>query len=154
MAPVLAIAGTLFQVVGAIQQGQAMSTYAKYNAALADQEAQRARDEAAYQERRTREAGRKTLSALGAGYANAGVSMEGSALDVLGESAENAELDALMVRYAGSAAEARARAQAAQDRMAAQIYKQQGYQKAASSLLGGASSIYDKYGKSLGLPFA
>ncbi len=152
MAAVLAIASTAMQVAGAISQGQSQAAFARYNAALADQEAQRARDEARYQEKRVREQAGKTLSALGAGYGAAGVAMEGTALDVLGESAENAELDALQVRYAGSAAEARAKAQATQDRMAAKIYQQQGYLRAASSLLGGASSIYDKYGSKLGLP--
>lgn len=59
------------------------------------------RRQAMDEERRIRDESSKILGQMRASYGASGVTMEGSPLEVLRESAKNAELDALYTRYAG-----------------------------------------------------
>jgi len=86
---------------GELQKGYANANAAEFNAAVARQNADLTLQQTIEQERRTRLQSRKAIGQLKTAYSASGVTQEGSALDVLQESAANAELDALTVRHAG-----------------------------------------------------
>jgi hypothetical protein len=124
------------QAVGAISEGNAKKAAADYNARMALNNAAQTRVQAAEEERRSRIMARKQIGSMRAGYAKSGVTMEGSPLDVLEESASTAELDALTIRHGG---EVKAQAFENEARLESWKGKQartQGYLTAASSLLG------------------
>lgn len=102
--------GSLASGIGQYQNGKSAAKAAKYNAKqaktqariyrlLGDRQAQIIEQRGAEEERRQRVVGYKALGAIRAGYGASGIDTSGSALDVLEESARNAELDALTVRY-------------------------------------------------------
>lgn len=143
---VASVAGTAMSAIGAIQQGKAASNAAKYNAQLAERNAQIARDQASADEARQRRMAYIRQGALRAGYGASGVSVEGSPLDILEMSAAQEELDALTIRYRGELGATGYEAQAALDRAQAAGASRQGYLKAGSEILmGGARAYY--YGK-------
>lgn len=81
---------------GQVQQAQADAAASDYNARITRQEA------AAEESRRRRESARQ-LGQIRSGRAKSGVTMEGTPLMVLEESAELAEIDALSARWSGDA---------------------------------------------------
>jgi hypothetical protein len=101
--------GMILQGIGnTIQQGmtwmggEAELNIQKLNAKMDMENARLSRESAAVQEKRQRQMSYKQLSAMKAGYGASGVvSNEGSPMDVLEESAANAELDALLIRHRG-----------------------------------------------------
>lgn len=139
---VLTAVGTVASAAGSFMQGQAASRAAEANAAMAEEEAQRARQAAAVEEDRNRAQSRRTISAQRAAYGSSGVvSEEGSSLLALADSAAEAELDALTIRYSGDVTARRYQVQAASDRAAAAGYRQQGLVSAGTGLLTGASRV-------------
>jgi hypothetical protein len=122
----LAVGGGIVSAMGAIQSGNAQAKMAEHNAnatlqqAKANEDLQRRRSEAALAR------GRVAVSA-------SGIEMSGSPLDVMAQSAADAELDALTVRYGGNV-------RADQLRMQGRAAQSQGYMSAASNLLMGLSS--------------
>jgi len=137
-----AVAGGVASAAGSLSAGQSQSNMAKYNAAVSEREAAQAREAAKFEEARNRKASESLLSSQRAAFAKGGVTSEGSPLLVQAETAEEAEIDALALRYSGSVAEARAKSQAALDRMQGRAAKTTGYIGAGSSLLSGASSAF------------
>lgn len=144
MAEVAAIAkgvGLGIKTIGAVRQGEAEGAAADYNAAVDEQNAQLALKQAGEQERRTRLISRKQIGKQRANIGSSGITLEGSALDALEESAANAELDALNVRYQGQL-------QAYAYRTRSQLYRYQGknarttgYLNAAGILVGGIGDV-------------
>ena len=100
---IAAIGGsTLLSAFGQYQAGEAYEATGDYNARVLEQYAVAARQSAAFEEARQRREARRLKAAQRAGYAKAGVVItEGSPLTVLTETAAEAELDALAIRYAG-----------------------------------------------------
>lgn len=141
----LLIGGTLVSAMGAIQQGNAAAAAADYNARLAEQNATIATQQAAEKERQQRILARKQIGSARAAYGASGVTMEGSPLDVLEESAYNSELDALTLRYGGQIESMGLRNQAALERMQGKSAKTAGYMNAGSSLLLGGAKAYGSY---------
>lgn len=88
------------RVAGTLMRGEGAAASAKYNAAVAAQNAQIARQQGiAAVEAQQREAARRIGSAM-ANYGASGVQMDvGSPVDVLVDSARNIELDRLTVQY-------------------------------------------------------
>lgn len=126
---------------GSISQGNANAAAANYNADIASQNAALTRAQGAENERKARVAARKQLGDMKASAGATGVSAD-SYFDVIGESAANAELDALNVRYD---AESRATAydnEARIQRFSAKQSKTAGRINAVSSLLGGTTQAY------------
>lgn len=149
---IMAGIGAATAVAGAIGQGQAAAKTARYNAAVAENEATAARNMAAFEENRHRRATARLLSSQRAAFGASGVeSGSGTPLAVLGESAEQAELDALAIRRAGTVQEAKLRSQAAADRLYAGAYSRAGYTGAGTSLLTGLSRV-GSFGKGAKLP--
>lgn len=149
-----ALAGTAgSSILGAfsqIQQGKADYALSKYNAQIDEQTALQTleggfRDEARL--RRDYEAFRGQQEVA---VGKSGVAFEGSILDVLADGAAQAELDAMNIRY-GAAQQARSlRINAATTKARGKMAKRQSRISAASSLLGGAASIYGQ-GHALGV---
>ena len=90
------LVGSVMQAQGQKKQYEAEARSAEYNAAVTRQEAN------AEEARRRRESQRQ-LGAIKAGRAKSGVTMEGTPLLVLEESAELAEIDALSAQWSGQA---------------------------------------------------
>ena len=91
-------------VVGAIstiQQGRAQAASARYNAQIHERNAVIARQQAAAEARRVRDAGARVLGQQRAAFAASGAAAQGTPLDVLGDTAAGIELDALTARYVG-----------------------------------------------------
>lgn len=151
---VLAI-GTVVSAVGQMRKGQqdssnalAQSQAAAYNAQVASDNAQIAQDQAAEQERRQRIAGEKIVGATQASYSANGLTLTGSAMDVIREAAATSEMDALTIRYQGQlksrSFEEEAQLETAQSknaRTASENSTAGGLLGAAGALLSGYSNI-------------
>jgi len=95
-------ASAAVSAAGAIQQGYAQNEQAQYNAAVARNNAISARAAAALEESNIRKKNERTLGTIRARGASDTGDLGGSALEVLGESAGEAELEALTARYTGA----------------------------------------------------
>lgn len=150
----LMLVGTAVSAVGSISQSQNAAAASRYNAQISErnaliqqQNATLARQQAVSQSEIQRRQAAKQMGAMRAGYANSGVAMEGSPLDVLAASAASAELDTLNTIYNGEL-KARGfendaqglRESAAMDRKRAKNQITQGYMSAGASLLMGYGS--------------
>lgn len=132
-----AIIGTGLSAGGAIYQAQAASSAARSNANIADQNAVLSRQQAALEAARHRRQSAKLLAGIRTGYLSSGLTLDGSPLDVLEESALNAEYDNMRITYGG---ELKARGysdSAALDRMRARNSETAGYLGASAALIGG-----------------
>lgn len=142
------IGGGVMQAVGAVNEGEAAAQAAEYNASQARQNAALSLQQSAEEERRLRVMGQKDIGAARAAYGASGVSADsGSVMDVIGESAANAERDALTARQGGQQ-------KASMFMQESDFYKRGGanarsnsYLKAAGSLLGTGASAADSYTK-------
>lgn len=143
---VLLIGGAVASAAGAVTSGIAQSNAAKYNAKLADQNAQVARDQAAAEARLQREKSEKILGATRAAYGASGVTLEGSPLDLLEESAANAELDNLNIRYKGTLQSRGYMNEASLYRAQARNARTSGIIEGISSIGRGIGNSYDKLG--------
>lgn len=138
---ILAAVGTAVSAVGSISQGQAAANAAEYNAQVAENNRIAARQQATFDEQRRREGLRRDLSSARVGAAKSGVDMAGSALDVMVRGAEDAELEALRIRYGGEVAQNAAAAEAGLSRAQAGASRMAGFFGAGSALLSGATTI-------------
>lgn len=129
--------------VGAIYQGMAASKAAKMNAEANDAAASATRQQAQLEAQRQRVQAAKALGAIRTGYAASGVTLEGNPLDVLAESAYNAEIDNQLILKGGEIRAQGFERSASLDRQRARNAETSGYLSAAGSLLGGAAG----YGK-------
>lgn len=145
IAGVVSMIGTGVSIYGQIQKANADAAAAKYNSDLDLQNAQLAREQGAQDELKTRVMGRKVLGDMRADYGASGVTAtSGSALDVLQESAANAEMDALNVKHRADITAAGYEADAKLGVYRGQAAQTAGYVGAASSLLRGTSDFLDK----------
>ena len=103
--------------VAQVQRLNAEAQAAEFNALNAEREAGRAVEAAAFEERRFREDVRRFQGRQRAAAA-AGITLSGSPLELVAESARDAELDALAIRFSGDVESARLMSQAALDRLA------------------------------------
>lgn len=151
----LSLAGTAMSAVGSIQQGQAASAAGKYNAKVAEMNAQinerRARDaieRGKGEEQKKRIQNQQIIGRQKAAMAANGVDVSfGSPLDTLVDTATLGEVDALTIRsnsyreaYDYKVEGSNQRAKAQLDRMNAKSAETAGYLGAAGTLLTGTSS--------------
>lgn len=139
--PFIMLAGMAVQVTGQIKQGEAAAQAADEEARIQSENAKLARDQAAHEERQQRIINRKQLGSMRAAYGASGVSLEGSPLDILEESAAAMEMDAQNIKYAG---ELKARGfyqEASMARTRGKNAREASYLGAASSLLSGAGQM-------------
>jgi hypothetical protein len=137
----LSTLGTVGGLLGSFQQGYGQSQAYDYNAQVAAQNAEIARRQAAYDEQLARQRSLRILGQGRAGVAKSGITLSGSALDVMANSAADAELEALSVRYGGGVQSANAMARSSLERMAAQQRLASAYIGAGTNLLTDASRL-------------
>lgn len=135
------VAGAGLSAAGAIAQGQAQASAARYNAAINERNAVVTDAQTSSQVARQQQEAQMTHGSLLAGYGASGVATdEGSPMDVLRMSIANAKLDEHMIRYRGSLQKMGLLESAGLDRARAETATQQSYMGAASSLLTGAGN--------------
>lgn len=138
--PVTAImlVGTAIAGIGAIQQGQDAKNASEYNAAVAEQGAVASRQQAAANAAAAERESRKRLGAMEASYGASGVNLsEGSPLEILQQSARDAEMDRLNIIYGGEVRAGGYSNTATLDRYRGEAAETSGYLRAGSELLGG-----------------
>ena len=138
---ILMAGGAGLQALGSIQQGNAAAGAAKYNAIMADANAEISRKQAFEDERRFRVASRQRLGAMKARIGASGGALDGSALDVLQDAATRMEEDAISIRTTGELRALGYEGDSQLQSMYGKSQKQAGYYGAAAELLGGASDI-------------
>lgn len=98
---IMMLAGAALSAVGQIQQSQAASASRKYSAAVAENSATAARQQAAFQEARQREQNERALATQRVRFGKGGLLAAGTVLDVNADRAAAGELDALSIRRSG-----------------------------------------------------
>ena len=146
--PIFQVIGTVVSVIGALRQGEASSSAAKFNAQINEQNAQIARQNAAEQ---AAESDRDMYLRLGMIRANQGASGgqsgQGSVLDIIGDAAAQGEKNKQNIIYQG---ELKARGftnTAALDTYSGEEARTGSYFKAGSELLSGGTKVYESYNK-------
>jgi len=140
------LAGTAVSAWSSIQAGRERESAAKYNAQMEFVQGVKERAARQLQERRHREATQRLLSRQKSLYLKAGVTMEGTPLDVIGQTAAEAEIDALMIRETGQAAYLERLGRMGMFREMGAGYRRAGYWRAGTTLLTGAGSAMAAYG--------
>lgn len=131
-------AGATVKAFGALQEVKAAKNAAEYNAKVADNNAAIVRVQAGDEARKASIIARKTMGQSIANAGASGITPSGSFLDVLSESAANAELDVQSILQSGEYKAAGFRNEARLDRYRGKSAEQAGYMNAAAELLGGA----------------
>lgn len=139
---ILSAAGSAVGAVGAIQSGNAQNAAAQYQAkqleASGKAEQAAAQREAEEQRRQSR---LMQSRARAVGAASGG----GIDLELAGDIEAEGEYRALTALWEGNEAAKGRRAQAAASRFEGKSAKKAGYLKAGRTILGGGSSLYEKY---------
>ena len=146
LADAAAVTSAVIGAGGALAQGQAQSQAASYNARIAENSAANARAAAAVEAERERRRAFQITGAQSAAYAKGGVTASGSALDVIGDTAAQAEYDALLVTYGGEMKAANAQGEAGAQRFMGDAATRSSYFSAGSSILTGASRLRGRQG--------
>jgi hypothetical protein len=132
------IAGTVLQAVGAVAGGVAADRAGRRNGALLDEQAAETRRATADRENLTRGRNARTLSDQRAALLASGVDpTSGTALIGSGQSAQDAEMDALTLRYEGLMQARGQNMEADNVRYQGRVAKRQAILSAASSLMSG-----------------
>jgi len=143
---VTSIAGTAMSVYSQVEQGKSQNEWSQYNAAVAERDALAAQQSAEYDAGEKRKETERLLGRQRALYGKAGVTLEGSPLLLMEETASQGELDALMIEREGKLKAGNYQSEAALSRMKGSSAQKAGYYGAGSSLLTGASSAMTAYG--------
>jgi hypothetical protein len=150
-AAALMMGGAGVSAIGSLASGAATSGAARYNQSLANQNAGIAQAQTNADVIRLRQLGVKTFGAEKAAVGASGITMDGSALDVLQESATKAEWDVQNRKYQGALQVAGFQNQASMYGAQARNAKVGSYINAASSLMLG-SARYDQMTNNPGTP--
>ena len=135
------VAGTAMAVIGALNQGQQAKSAANYNATVATNNAVASRQQAAANAEAQARKARLQMGAMRAGYGASGITMEGSAMDVLEQSAATAELDRQNILYGGELKAGGYQSTAGLELMRGEHAETSSYFNAGSSLLSGAAKM-------------
>lgn len=130
----------------AIASAEAQASAEEYNAKIAANNAAAAHRESMEEAARSRAHSRRVIAAQRAQMAKSGGAISGSALDVLGDSAIQAELDALSIQYRGAVSSTRERNQADLSRRAAKNLRSSKGYTIGASVLGAANQGLGTYG--------
>lgn len=162
--------GTIMQMRAAKAQAEAQAQAQEWqarqldrNAGIADAQANDAMDRGALEESRVRKYGKQTLASQRSANASSGFTSSGSILDILAGTHEDMELDAATVRanaqrerWAYGTQAEDLRDQAALARAGANNSRAAGSWNAMTTLIGGATSIADRWQKmaDVGVPMS
>jgi len=133
--------GVGIEAYGQYQTGQSQKEWSEYNAAVARQQGENAKAAAEIEERQKRRQKEAFLSQQRARYLASGVTMEGSPLAAMEDTAANFEMDALLIRKRGELGLWSAEQQAALSVMEGKAAARAGKIGATSTLLTGAGEI-------------
>lgn len=100
----LAVAGLVLSAAGTVMGAIQSANQAKFQADIADRNAQAAKFQAEAEEGRFRRTAFRQMGATRAAFGAAGTTLGGSALDVLADQAMELEENALLIRYGGKSA--------------------------------------------------
>lgn len=141
----------------AVAQAKSAEAWREYNAQLAEREARETQVAAAYEESKFRKGGVRLKARQRARYAKAGVTPEGSPLEVMEQTATELEMDALMIRRGGQLEYQRYTAEAGLERMMGKsaLLRGRAARRAsrwgmAATGLGGAGQLGYQYGSMTG----
>lgn len=143
--PFIVAAAAVVGAAAAVQQGQTAKAAAKYSVRVNEQNGQIARQQA---EDLARQHDRETFQRLGmikAAQGKSGGTMEGSALDVLGDAAAQSELEKQYIKYRGELGERQYNNTAGLDAFTGDRMASASKMKAGSDLLAGAGAAYTSY---------
>jgi hypothetical protein len=101
IAAATAVVGAGVSAYGMYQQGQSQKEMAKYNQKIATNNAIASKQQANYDANRIRDRNRRIRSNQATSFLKSGVTLEGSAQDVLYDSSLEGEMDALSAVYKG-----------------------------------------------------
>lgn len=132
-----AAAGAAMSAMGAIAQGNAQKQASQYNAALQERSARIALEQSQAEADRVRRLASRVQGSMLAGFGGSGLTIEDSAIDALGDSASQSELDVQIAKYHGKLQAMGYESNAVLDRMQGRVAQQQGYARAASEALTG-----------------
>lgn len=141
--------GGFLGAVGSLKQAKSEERTHNYNAEQLRYNARAALEKAKKDEETLRISGRKQMGEMRANYGASGVQIDGSALDILEESAVALERDALNIRFAGEQAYYSGMNTAIEEVRLGHEASEAGYYNAVGSMLGGASGAM-KSGASYG----
>lgn len=131
--------GAAVSVVSAIGSGMAQRDSAKYNAQVAENNAIAARQQATANAEAQQRDARLRIGQMEANYASSGVSLEGSPLEILEQSARNSEMDRLTILYGGELRAGNYGAEAQLNKSRASSAMTSGFIRAGSELMSGAA---------------
>lgn len=143
-----AIAGTGLQAYGQYKAAQDQAKAEEYNAAVARQEAAIIAEQGKLDVYRQRKQSKSFLSQQQVLIAKSGIAFSGSAFEVYKDSAEELELDALLIEYNSSIEERRAISEAEQRESLAKRIRRGGVIDAASTVLKQSASFLASKGLS------
>ena len=139
---IIKFAPIVLSAVGAMKQGNDANSADQFNAAQRRIEGQAALDQSTQQEAQQRQSSREALGKQAAAVGAAGIGYGGSSAKVMDQSAINAELDALHIRYRGQFTNYGYQAEANALEAEGRKKKQSGWISAAGSILQGVGSYY------------
>jgi hypothetical protein len=140
---------TVVGIASSIGQAQQAKSAANYNAKVAENQAISARQEAAANADMQRRRSAKTLGSMQANYAASGVTLEGSPLEILEQSARESELDRQTILWSGESRAAGYEATADLERTRGKNAMASGMLSAAGTAIkGGASLATSDFGSS------
>lgn len=143
----LGVAGAITSANAQSASADAAAAAADYNAAVSREKGQVALAQANANEEAQRRAGALALGRQAAATAESGVDLSsGSALDLYKQSATNAELDALNIRYGGQMQALGMDSQAALDSMSAQQSRNNSGAALTAGYLNAGASALSSYG--------
>lgn len=128
------------------QAGDFAADIAEYNASLLREQARVSRETAKYEEVRLRKTVGRVKARQRALYAKAGVTFEGSPLEVMVETAGEAEMDALMIRYMGETRAKGMEMEAVSARWSGELQKLTSRIAAGRTILSTGAMLYGMYG--------
>lgn len=140
-ATMISAVGAAFSVIGALNQGQQAKNAAEYNAAIARNNAIAARQQADASAAAQQRKARLQIGSMRAAYGASGITMEGSAMDVLEQSAAMAELDRQNILYSGELRAGGYESTAGLELMRGDNAVTGSYFSAGSALLSGAAKM-------------
>jgi multidrug efflux pump subunit AcrA (membrane-fusion protein) len=136
---------TALTAAGTVAQASNQAKMARYNAQVAEQNAAAAQRQAEADAARRERQVQQQLAKRRTAYASAGVSIDGSPLDLLEDVAMEGQLDALGIRQRGLAEARQYSIAASSDRFKASTALEEGLLGAGQQIASGASRIAGKY---------
>jgi len=135
-----ALVGTGVAVYGQMEQAKTAKAMGRYNAQVAENQALQMEMDSRESVKRRREQNRRLISTQRTGYAASGVTIDGSPLEVMADTAGILELETLDYARQQSQQAASLRAQGAADKAMGANQARAAYIGAGASLLSGAGS--------------